>query len=436
MKRWFSLLFFVILAVSATNGIAANCTVKDADIAAEYSGDCLNGLANGEGIAIGRDKYVGQFRDGEIHGRGVYTWADGSQYDGEYRDGKRSGFGVLRLVRGDESIQSLESRGQWIGDHFVVQGMSESGYFSRICTSIADCKNKERGEYAQRMGFTVIPEDAYVDIFYSYSKFLLKYKKSIIKDNHAKMTMDSFNGIIERYFVKEVDTGDVFADKRAKIEIDNKIDRARKMLGAEMSKNAVNLNAMDIQLTTLIHFDTYDFNKEIALFNFIEETIRDGKPRFVAYDSRTFYTDPLSSGKFLDAIKSAAIHFGLRLKDNSPKPLPIFFKFDAKKFSLSIPPHVAEDIVSKGKVEKVKYISFYDNPGSRHGSGKSVNSPTLFKIQFKLKPRQPDINTFESNYMGEFFGGFKSLSVLIDPVEYRIYNYNTGDLLYSGKINH
>ena len=34
-------------------------------------------------------KYVGEFKDGEFHGQGTYTYPNGSKYVGEYKDGKR-----------------------------------------------------------------------------------------------------------------------------------------------------------------------------------------------------------------------------------------------------------------------------------------------------------------------------------------------------------
>lgn len=150
-----NMLLFCSLFISAatTNALAANCAVKDADIANDYSGACQNGLANGKGTAVGRDRYVGEFRDGEKNGKGVYTWANGSRYEGEYSNDRKDGFGTLRMVRGDPGIQSWEKdgKGKWVGDNYVVQGMFNNGNnLARSCASVADCKNKEREEYAQR----------------------------------------------------------------------------------------------------------------------------------------------------------------------------------------------------------------------------------------------------------------------------------------------
>lgn len=67
-----------------------NCKVNDPDIAREYRGECRNGLAHGKGRAKGRDVYVGEFKDGNTHGQGLYTWASGGSYDGTWVEGTRT----------------------------------------------------------------------------------------------------------------------------------------------------------------------------------------------------------------------------------------------------------------------------------------------------------------------------------------------------------
>lgn len=47
------------------------------------------------------DTYVGAFdKNGDIDGKGVFTWANGWKYDGEYKDGLRNGFGVFTAPDG------------------------------------------------------------------------------------------------------------------------------------------------------------------------------------------------------------------------------------------------------------------------------------------------------------------------------------------------
>ena len=73
MKKLFLYIFLVLLW----------CNVGFAEC---IEGDCDNGygtytFANG-------DKYIGEYKDGEIHGQGIFTFANGDEYVGEFKDGK------------------------------------------------------------------------------------------------------------------------------------------------------------------------------------------------------------------------------------------------------------------------------------------------------------------------------------------------------------
>ena len=64
--------------------------------------------------------YVGEYRDGQMHGHGTYTFASGEQYEGEWRDGdhyvgewrdnKQNGQGTLFAADGFQFI------GEWKDD--------------------------------------------------------------------------------------------------------------------------------------------------------------------------------------------------------------------------------------------------------------------------------------------------------------------------------
>ncbi|WP_321307138.1 hypothetical protein [Marinifilum fragile] len=69
-------------------------------IGTKYEGEVKKGLAHGDGKAWGEsDFYVGKFRKGYPHGKGVYTWGNGNVYKGEFSKGKMSGQGELAIKR-------------------------------------------------------------------------------------------------------------------------------------------------------------------------------------------------------------------------------------------------------------------------------------------------------------------------------------------------
>ena len=63
-------------------------------------GTCIEGnCTNGQGTytwATG-EKYVGEFKDGNLNGQGTYTFPDGKKYVGEFKDGKRNGQGTYNV---------------------------------------------------------------------------------------------------------------------------------------------------------------------------------------------------------------------------------------------------------------------------------------------------------------------------------------------------
>lgn len=69
------------------------------------------------------DSYIGQFKNGQLHGQGVFYWADGDRYEGEYRDGKKHGQGVYYWAGGkryEGEFKNDKSNGQ--GVHYWNSG--------------------------------------------------------------------------------------------------------------------------------------------------------------------------------------------------------------------------------------------------------------------------------------------------------------------------
>jgi hypothetical protein len=99
--------------------------VKLPRLAGHYNGDCKKGLAQGNGVAQGIDRYEGHFFKGLPDGKGTYTWQDGSYYEGNWKNGMRNGQG--KYVKGDSVLT-----GYWKQDEY--QGKKPASLY-RVATS-------------------------------------------------------------------------------------------------------------------------------------------------------------------------------------------------------------------------------------------------------------------------------------------------------------
>ena len=59
-------------------------------------------------MSAGGRKYIGEFEDGQPHGKGIYTLDDGSKYVGDFRDGTWNGQGTLTLSNGIKYVGEWE----------------------------------------------------------------------------------------------------------------------------------------------------------------------------------------------------------------------------------------------------------------------------------------------------------------------------------------
>ena len=115
--------FLIAFAVLLTFGFSspppeptADCRVRLPDLAGSYEGECHKDKAHGQGKAIGRDIYEGEFAKGWPHGTGTYTWANGDYYEGEFVKGAKEGQG--KMVFASVSADSVQA-GQWENDQFL-----------------------------------------------------------------------------------------------------------------------------------------------------------------------------------------------------------------------------------------------------------------------------------------------------------------------------
>jgi len=91
----------------------SDCKVIKAEISGTYEGGCKKGLAQGNGIAQGIDRYEGQFIKGLPSGRGTYKWASGVYYEGEWKNGLREGEG--KMVYPDSIVSGIWKEDKYTG---------------------------------------------------------------------------------------------------------------------------------------------------------------------------------------------------------------------------------------------------------------------------------------------------------------------------------
>jgi hypothetical protein len=84
----------------------------------KYIGEFKNGNMHGQGTFLfgagnAGTKYVGEFKNGFIDGFGTWTWPNGEKYIGESKFNKMHGKGTYYYTDG------TEKKGTWINDKYI-----------------------------------------------------------------------------------------------------------------------------------------------------------------------------------------------------------------------------------------------------------------------------------------------------------------------------
>lgn len=111
MRGVFSMVLLLSALGLAAPEATASCRVLDPELQGQYDGPCVDGLAHGEGVAVGTARYVGTFKAGRKHGKGIKQWSGGERYEGEFVDDLKQGQGIYVWGRQSQWAQQRYSGG-------------------------------------------------------------------------------------------------------------------------------------------------------------------------------------------------------------------------------------------------------------------------------------------------------------------------------------
>jgi hypothetical protein len=146
MRKLILIIFYFVLILDL-NAQTDSCKVLLEKISGKYTGECLNGFANGKGKSIGEDTYIGIFKAGLPNGIGKYIFKNGDIFQGNWLNGQKNGKGKFEFkIDGKKNTVA----GYWKKDEYV--GVNEPDVTFRVTSSsgIIDYKvekNKPVNEY-------------------------------------------------------------------------------------------------------------------------------------------------------------------------------------------------------------------------------------------------------------------------------------------------
>jgi len=97
----------------------------------KYIGEFQNDKRHGKGVFILPDgtKFTGQYKNGKKHGEGTYAWSNGDVYVGQFEDGKQSGKGKYTFASGKVHKGQFKDGNIIDGTAFYPDGTKYIGQF-------------------------------------------------------------------------------------------------------------------------------------------------------------------------------------------------------------------------------------------------------------------------------------------------------------------
>ena len=135
-------------------GVFHNCFGSITHNGTKYVGEWKDDRVHGKGTITWPNghKYVGEWKDGEMHGQGIYTEADGTQYVGEFKEHKRNGQGTATLPDGTQYV------GEWKDGKHHGQGTKTWPDGHKYVGEWKVGKEHGQGTYTRLYGFKYVGE--------------------------------------------------------------------------------------------------------------------------------------------------------------------------------------------------------------------------------------------------------------------------------------
>lgn len=154
-----TLLTFVFSGTCFSQQGENSCKVLMKEISTTYKGDCLDGLAEGKGTAIGEDTYKGMFHQGLPHGKGIYKYKNGNVFTGNWNMGLKNGEGEFKYKLNDKVT--------------LLKGFWKDGEYSGLSKPAEDYRVTNLSGIENQSITKVAGKEAIIEI--SFEKAMKKY---------------------------------------------------------------------------------------------------------------------------------------------------------------------------------------------------------------------------------------------------------------------
>ncbi len=134
-SSFFLLILLFYCSILFSQDSTCICRVELNNLKGTYKGECKNGFAHGNGEATGADHYVGLFKNGLPHGKGIYYYSNLDNYNGSFQNGIKEGKGEAHYQREgkpDSVVKGYWSADEYRGKTYKTYSTAEMPFFDRV----------------------------------------------------------------------------------------------------------------------------------------------------------------------------------------------------------------------------------------------------------------------------------------------------------------